>query len=218
LAQREYCATPDLNPFRAYDKRDLKEVKKQRFLTKEEFRTLQRNCAKLWQELLLFTAVSTGLRHEELAGLKVSDIDFDNDLINVRAEIAKGGKARTVPILRDLWRHIKDHCDKSECDYVFSCYNRVDDEWVRFQSFKNFFNNARTRAGMRDVRFHDLRHTFASWWLQDGGDLETLSVILDHESVKTTERYAHLTTDATRRAAQERRWTQFWHNEEKSVP
>ncbi len=48
------------------------------------------------------------------------------------------------------------------------------------------------RAGIRDFRFHDLRHTFASWYMMSGGDLYELSKLLGHSNIKMTERYADL--------------------------
>jgi integrase/recombinase XerD len=73
---------------------------------------------------------------------------------------------------------------------------------------KNGFDAARKRAGLSDVRWHDLRHTFASWFVQAGGDLYHLSRILGHAGVQMTTRYGHLRTDdlhaELRRVAQKR--------------
>jgi len=60
---------------------------------------------------------------------------------------------------------------------------------------KKGFIGACRRAGLEDSRFHDLRHTFASWWVQSGGDLYRLSRILGHASLQMTARYGHLRTD-----------------------
>jgi integrase len=51
------------------------------------------------------------------------------------------------------------------------------------------------RAGIEDFRFHDLRHTFASWFVQEGGDLYRLSRILGHATLQMSARYGHLRTD-----------------------
>ncbi len=50
-------------------------------------------------------------------------------------------------------------------------------------------------CGIEDFRFHDLRHSFASWFVQDGGDLYRLSRILGHATLQMTARYGHLRTD-----------------------
>ena len=54
------------------------------------------------------------------------------------------------------------------------------------------FHELLERAGIRDFRFHDLRHTFASWYMMSGGDLYELSKLLGHSNIKMTERYADL--------------------------
>ena len=59
---------------------------------------------------------------------------------------------------------------------------------------KNGFVAACKRAGVTDFRWHDLRHTFASWFVQDGGDLYHLSRILGHATIDMTARYGHLRT------------------------
>jgi integrase len=54
------------------------------------------------------------------------------------------------------------------------------------------FETVLQQAGIRDFRFHDLRHTFASWYMMNGGDLYELAKILGHSNIKMTERYAKL--------------------------
>jgi integrase len=54
------------------------------------------------------------------------------------------------------------------------------------------FDDLLERAGIKDFRFHDLRHTFASWYMMNGGDLYELAKILGHSNIKMTERYAKL--------------------------
>ena len=54
------------------------------------------------------------------------------------------------------------------------------------------FEDLLERANIQDFRFHDLRHTFASWYMMNGGDLYELAKILGHSNIKMTERYAKL--------------------------
>jgi integrase len=60
------------------------------------------------------------------------------------------------------------------------------------QRLEGSFEDLLERAGIRDFRFHDLRHTFASWYMMNGGDLYELAKILGHSNIKMTERYAKL--------------------------
>jgi integrase/recombinase XerD len=65
----------------------------------------------------------------------------------------------------------------------------------RIGNLRGVFGAACRRAGIENFRFHDLRHTFASWFVQEGGDLYRLSRILGHKSLQMTIRYGHLRTD-----------------------
>ena len=60
------------------------------------------------------------------------------------------------------------------------------------QRVEGSFDDLLDRAGIKDFRFHDLRHTFASWYMMNGGDLYELAKILGHSNIKMTERYAKL--------------------------
>jgi integrase len=60
------------------------------------------------------------------------------------------------------------------------------------QRVEGSFEDLLERAGIKDFRFHDLRHTFASWYMMNGGDLYELAKILGHSNIKMTERYAKL--------------------------
>jgi integrase/recombinase XerD len=64
----------------------------------------------------------------------------------------------------------------------------------RYADMKRGFNAACRRANVTDIRWHDLRHTFASWFVQSGGDLYLLFRILCHATVQMTTRYSHLRT------------------------
>src|SRR4029078_5551067 len=70
----------------------------------------------------------------------------------------------------------------------------------RYRTIKRAFGTACRRAGLEDFRFHDLRHTFASWAVQAGGDLYPISRILGHATLQMTTRYAHLGTEHLHKA------------------
>jgi len=81
-------------------------------------------------------------------------------------------------------------------------YNREQSYyWARCSAFmgagdrrrlEGSFEDLLRRAKIRNFRFHDLRHTFASWYMMNGGDLYELAKILGHSNIKMTERYAKL--------------------------
>jgi len=67
-------------------------------------------------------------------------------------------------------------------------------------SISKAFNNACIRAGIKNLRFHDLRHTFATRLVLAGVDLATVSKLLGHSSIQMTMRYAHPTPEALKNA------------------
>jgi len=64
----------------------------------------------------------------------------------------------------------------------------------KYTSIRNQFNDALENAGITDFKFHDLRHTFSSHFVMNGGDLMSLKEILGHSTLKMVERYAHLSS------------------------
>jgi len=66
---------------------------------------------------------------------------------------------------------------------------------------KKFWHEARTAAGLPDLRLHDLRHTFASHLVSSGVSLPIVGRLLGHTQPQTTQRYAHLADDPLREAA-----------------
>jgi integrase len=75
-------------------------------------------------------------------------------------------------------------------------------EGKRLSDLQPFWRRVRARAGLKDVRIHDLRHTFASTAVASGQGLPMIGKLLGHTQVQTTARYAHLATDPIRNAAE----------------
>ncbi len=71
----------------------------------------------------------------------------------------------------------------------------------RLSDLQPFWQRVRTRAGLKDVRIHDLRHTFASTAVASGQGLPMIGKLLGHTQVQTTARYAHLAAEPVRMAA-----------------
>ncbi len=153
---------------------------------------------------LYSTAVYTGLRAGELAGLRWDDVDFDRRLIAVQRSFdgpTKSGKTRHVPILDVLlpvlrsWRLARpgrlvfpNHADEMQHPGA-----RVFDDVLRRVLARGGFPLVEVDGKTRGyIRFHDLRHTFASHWVMRGGDIFKLQKILGHQSMSMTQRYAHL--------------------------
>lgn len=170
-------------------------------------------CPLLPKQRALFTvATFTGLRAGELYGLRWGDVDLERGVLHVRhsrAEAPKNGKPREVPLLIparvaiERWReHFEREQIRTYLDLVFPSPtggyhdDGYDADWPE----------VRVLAGIRrPVRFHDLRHTFAShvlqgtWapkWIARPLRLEEVRDLLGHADIKTTQRYSHLCRDA----------------------
>lgn len=194
---------PEINPCLNLPKGMFKIGRRTRWLTPKEYEQLLDGCVTAQNRLVIQTAVGTGMRHGELRALRKHMIDFERRQVSLPGELTKNGLPRFVPMTQELSDTLKKHCEKAPDDLVF--YHQTEDMtgYVPYANFYKFYSGARRRANLNEVRFHDLRHTFASWWVQKGGDLYALRDILGHSSLAMVERYAHMNTAATHRAFQE---------------
>jgi integrase len=186
---------------------DLVEVKRpddqrDRYLSEDELRRLK--CAldeKMYQKgtrkinktfyrlrLIVFIAVTTGMRVAEIFGLRWRDVLYNEGLLAVRTKL-KGGKMRYVPMLPELASELQRYPAVTDEDRIFP---PKPDATSGRQRVEGSFEDLLERAEIEEFRFHDLRHTFASWYMMNGGDLYELAKILGHANIKMTERYAKL--------------------------
>ena len=131
---------------------------------------------------LILLAMNTGLRRRELLTLEWSDIDLVGRMLTVREAAAKNGKQRFVPLniealaVLTQWASQRDNRGA-----VFG-----------IQDAKTAWGNILEAADIKNFRFHDLRHHFASKLVRAGVDLNTVRELLGHADLKMTLRYAHL--------------------------
>jgi len=145
-------------------------------------------------------AVYSGMRAGEILGLQWDDVDLDRRLILVARSYdkpaTKNGKIRYVPILDPLvpvleaWRR---RCPSEV--WVFPMRGGTMQQPAA-RVLQETFHRCLARAGLERIRFHDLRHTFASHWVMRGGDIFKLQRILGHSGIQMTMRDAHLAPDA----------------------
>jgi integrase len=158
----------------------------------------------------LIRARSTGLRRAELFSLQWEHVDFNTNVLTLTIPRTKAGRVRCVPmnsLVRELLRSLP---------------SRLKGEWVLpsatgetsldSQNFMNrVFTPALKRAGLRDFRWHDLRHTFASRLVMKGVDIRTVQELLGHADIRMTLRYSHLSPahllDAVEKLTDERTGT-----------
>ena len=161
---------------------------------------------------LYYLELATGLRRGELLGLKWEDIDLERGDLRVRRQIARiNGEVveaplktknayRTLPLAEDTIGVLEAQKKKTgNSPWVFPSPTGGP---ISPDSVLHKLHRVLKRAGLPRVRFHDLRHTFATLALQSGVDVKTVSGMLGHFSAGfTLDTYAHVTTASQRQAA-----------------
>lgn len=187
----------DTNPCRGVERVERPEGVYRWIQTREEITKLLVQCPGDLRDIIA-VLLGTGMRIDELIHLQWTDVDLARRLISVhrgRKGTVKSGKARRVPILDNVLTMLKERALRRAGDVlVFPGKKGA----VRSKpGVRDAYKRAVKRAGLdTKLRLHDTRHTFASHFVMDGGDIFALSKILGHHSVVVTERfYAHLRPD-----------------------
>lgn len=171
------------------------------FLRPDEVRRLLDSAPSDASRCLFLVAVSTGMRQGELLALQWEDIDWGRSVIRVRRTLSLGKlqspktprSRREVRIGKMLVRALREQQLRTggRSEFVFS--TSLGSHLDPANLVKRAFEPALRSAGLRRVRFHDLRHTAASIMINDGMNLKFVSHQLGHSSIQITlDRYAHL--------------------------
>lgn len=171
--------------------------KRQRFLSEAEAKRLRIAIGAKGWEIVFFT-IMTGLRRLEVFRLRPEDItlwavDSETQLGVAHVHTSKTGKGRVI-VLNPLAAEIAQAWLERAGNAPWLVYPLRVTKY-RLPVAHNFcrfvFKPALERAGIADFRFHDLRHTSATWALQQGASLEDVQRHLGHDSIQMTERYVH---------------------------
>ncbi len=156
---------------------------------------------------LILIALNTGMRKGELAGLKWDRIDFSLDQITVSRtrdnyelkETTKTKLKRIIPMNQIVrMTLLKLFQNRKGSDFVFVS---EDNSPISIHHLYRDFGLAQELAGIKNrIRVHDLRHTFASQFMMNGGNIFDLQKILGHTDIKMTLRYAHFSPDHLQKA------------------
>jgi len=159
--------------------------KRLRFLSKEECQILI-DSAEPHLKPILTTAVNTGMRKTEILTLTWDNVDLTHGFILLN--VTKNDERREIPINKTLRETFSGLTRRLDIPYLF--FDPATGK--RLLDVKTSFNTACRRAKIKDFRFHDLRHTFASHLVMTGVDIMTVKELLGHKSLTMTLRYAHL--------------------------
>ena len=137
---------------------------------------------------MVLLALNTGMRRGELFNLKWVDVNFSGRILTVVGSTAKSGKTRHIPLNDEAMTVLRDWSEqKRESELVFTSA-----DGGRMDNITTSWENLTKSAQIRNFRFHDLRHDFASRLVMAGVDLNTVRELLGHADIKMTLRYAHL--------------------------
>lgn len=170
-----------------------------RFLSDEERTALLEAC-KASDNDQLFTvvvfALSTGARKSEILGLTPGDVDLGRGVAILRE--TKNGDTRATPLARHLRELLIEQMERSLTLYA-AMPNPPKTRWLFPRSdgeqpidIRTAWENARDKAELVDFRFHDLRHSTASYLAMKGASLVEIAEVLGHRTLQMVRRYSHL--------------------------
>lgn len=155
-------------------------------LNKEEAKRLI-DAAKGNMKHMIIIALNSGMRRGEILNLRWNDIDFEEHYIYIKE--TKSGVTRKIPMSPLVEKTLLSIERKFE--YILQNPRTKKEAW----DIRVPWRKACKKAKIHDLRFHDLRHTAATWMVAQGIDLVTVKEILGHANIKTTMRYAHPTPE-----------------------
>jgi integrase len=160
-----------------------------RYLSTEERNALLEACRKSELKelyLIVLLALTTGMRRGEVIGLHWSDVDLARKSIVLHK--TKNQERRSVPILPAVMEALKDHnkVRRLNTELVFP---GPGDSPIHFDVY---WRDALATAKIKDFRFHDLRHTAASYLAMSGATTAEIAAVLGHKTLQMVKRYAHL--------------------------
>ncbi|MCK4333648.1 site-specific integrase [candidate division WOR-3 bacterium] len=205
----EYVLELDLiqeNPVRKVKK--LRESPgRERYLTTDEIKRLLDACKVLGERKgvghnpilyeIVLTAILTGLRKGNLQNLKWSQVDLENGNIVIPAGEYKNRKPLYFPInpcLQEILSGLRHNYPYAE--YVF-----CKADGTEYGDWKRSFNTACEIAGLKDVRFHDLRHTCGTLLNMLGTNQYTIRALMGHRTLAASKRYVHTPPETAREAS-----------------
>ncbi|MFH1686576.1 MAG: tyrosine-type recombinase/integrase [bacterium] len=162
-----------------------------------------RSSYRYWRDFIAVALLyATGVRREELAGIRIGDIQIDRDLMSVTG---KGNKLRLVPLGeatgKDLRRYLEMRRefalskDSNDDALLLNRYGQA----LSVRSVNRIVRQFARSSGV-DITPHGLRHSFATHLLENGADLMLIKEILGHASLSTTQKYTHVTAETMKTA------------------
>lgn len=159
-------------------------------LTKERFIEIFNEQKLLKHRCWLILAFCCGLRVDEVSRVKVEDIDKTNHKLRV---LGKGNKERYTILPDIVIKLLELYCREKDIRYGYIFKGAKGKEVMNNKTIINYFSVIKDTYNLDDnISFHSLRHSFATYYLMNGGTLLTLQSMLGHTNLNTTTIYLHL--------------------------
>ena len=168
-------------------------MRRDRALTDEELEKLL-DCSPQPLRAAILIGYFQGLRKGEIQNLRWQDIDLKNELITIRS--TKIGESRILPLAPIVVEELKSLPRSLRTDHILLNTKNGD----RLGNFRKAWDTTLRRAGISNFRFHDLRHSFVSRKAMEGYSTATIKAFTGHKSIRTLERYAHISDSHLREA------------------
>jgi len=203
LAVLSHCFTMAVREWQWCDDNPVRTIRKPReprarvrFLADQERHQLLEECQtsrNSYLHTIVVLALATGARRGELLGLQWPDVDLKRATLTFQE--TKNGERRAVPLTGQALALMGQHAKVRRLDtaLVFP-----DATGKRPVGIREAWEYAVKRAGITDFRFHDLRHTAASYLAMSGASLAEIAEVLGHKTLAMVKRYAHLSEAHTR--------------------
>lgn len=158
----------------------------------DQLNVILRAVAPGWASMAVKLLLGTGMRVSEMCALTLEDIEEDGDATTLKVKRGKGGKFRRVPISSRLRRELTRYINRGRPETSSVQLLILDDgRPARVATVKDLFGRVKGRVGF-GVHAHKFRHTFATEYLRNGGEIERLRRILGHTTYVMVMRYVHL--------------------------
>lgn len=176
----------------------LKEASgRDRTLSSEEINRLLIACQEsksLYLYAIVLIALTTGMRQGEILGLEWSKVDFEGKLAHLKD--SKNGRPRSIPLVEPVIEELRSLYSQRDPSKVLVFASRTAFGQV---DIKKAWQEALKRAKITGLRFHDLRHTFATLAARQGASNLELAAAMGHRTLQMLQRYTHLEGELTRK-------------------
>jgi site-specific recombinase XerD len=153
--------------------------------------------------LIVNLLLTTGVRVSELCNIRVSDVDFEKEELNI---IGKGDKQRWIPLNPYTVTLLKEYIKKIKTDWLF---NNTHGNQLTRHNVHNLIKNLAKELNIPKLSPHKCRHSCATMLLSNGTPIDVIQEILGHSSILTTQIYAHTDKSNVKKAIMNTKFSQM---------